>query len=171
MNYIFLVLKNSIRGLKMSFSVNFWFIPGKISAEKKFWKIFIAPKDSSLNFRGSLLSYFWAIMLIFAVMSISEDFGSLLPARSVAVKCLWIIIINNNFWFVNDIYSDSNLFTRKTGLALQNALNPNPTLYFWVFWVLEYQWHGLQRFWYFLEWRLLFQFSNNSWNEFGFQHL
>ena len=39
---------------------------------------FIAPKESSLDFRGSLLSYFWAIMLISAVLSILEEFGSLL---------------------------------------------------------------------------------------------
>ena len=70
----------------MSFLVIFRFISGQISTEKKFWDIFIAPKDSSLNFRGSLVSYFRAIMLIFAVMRISEDFGSPLPARPVAVK-------------------------------------------------------------------------------------
>ena len=52
------------------------------------WKIFISPKDSFLNFRGSLLSYFWAIRLISAVISILEDFGSLLPARPVAVKMM-----------------------------------------------------------------------------------
>ena len=48
-------------------------------------KIFIAPKDSSLNFRGSVFSYF-SIVLISAVMSILDDFGSLLPARTVTVK-------------------------------------------------------------------------------------
>ena len=62
------------------------FISGEVSAEKILGDIFIAPKDSSLNFRGSLVSYFRAIMLIFAVMRISEDFGSPLPARPVAVK-------------------------------------------------------------------------------------
>ena len=83
----FLCSKNSIRVLKMSFPVNFWFTSGEISVEKKnFWKNFIAPKDSFLNFRGSLLSNFWAIVLIFADMRILEDFGSLLPARSVTVK-------------------------------------------------------------------------------------
>ena len=70
MNYVFLLLKNSIRGLKNVVSdqllVHFrWnFRP----------KIFIAPKDSFLNFRGSLLGNFWAIVLISAVMSILEDF-------------------------------------------------------------------------------------------------
>ena len=48
-------------------------------------KKFIAPKDSSLNFKGSLSSYFWAILLISAVIAILEDFGSLLPARTVTV--------------------------------------------------------------------------------------
>ena len=70
----------------MLFPVIFRFISGEISAEKNFSNIFIAPKDSSLNFRGSLFSYFWAIMLIFAVITIIEDFGSLLPARTVTVK-------------------------------------------------------------------------------------
>ena len=60
--------------------------PVKFPPIKFFREIFIAPKDSSLNFRGSLLSYFWAIMLISAVMSIFEDFGNLLQAHSVAVK-------------------------------------------------------------------------------------
>ena len=41
-----------------AFAVNFRFISGEISAEKNSWKIFIAPKDSSLNFSGSLLGYF-----------------------------------------------------------------------------------------------------------------
>ena len=36
--------------------VNFRFIFGGISAEKFFWKIFISPKDSYLNFRESLLN-------------------------------------------------------------------------------------------------------------------
>ena len=69
-----------------AFAVNFRFISGEISAEKNSWKIFIAPKDSSLNFSGSLLGYFWAIMLISAVISNLEDFGSLLPPRPIAVK-------------------------------------------------------------------------------------
>ena len=37
MSYAFLVLKNSIRGLKMSFPVIFRFISGEISAEKIFY--------------------------------------------------------------------------------------------------------------------------------------
>ena len=68
-----------------SFPVIFRFISGEISAQF-FWDIFIAPKDSSLNFRGYLFSYFWAIVLMSAVISILEDFGSPLPARTVTVK-------------------------------------------------------------------------------------
>ena len=67
----------------MSFPVNFRFIFGEISAKKYFWENFIAPKDSSLNFGGSLLSYFRAIVLISAVISILDD---LLPARTGTVK-------------------------------------------------------------------------------------
>jgi len=71
MNNVFLVLKKSIRGLKMSFPVNFWFISGDIFAKKLFFcEILNAPKDSFLNFRGSLFSNFWAIVLNSAVMSI-----------------------------------------------------------------------------------------------------
>ena len=83
--YLKLCLKNSIRDQKMSFRVNFRFISGEISNEKILGD-FIPPKDSSLNFRGRLFSYFCAIALISAVMSIFEDFGSLLPTRPVAVK-------------------------------------------------------------------------------------
>ena len=61
--------------------------------EKKFRKIFTAPKDLSLNFRESLLNYCCAILLISAVISILEYFGSLLPARTVTVKnCIKIMI-------------------------------------------------------------------------------
>ena len=37
------------------------------------------------NFRSSLLSYFWAITLIFAVIAILEPFGTLAPRISVTV--------------------------------------------------------------------------------------
>ena len=84
MNHVILVPKKFDLWSK---KCHFRFISGEISAEKFFfWKNFIAPKDSSLNFRGSLLGYFWAIVRISAVISILEDFGSLLPARSVTVK-------------------------------------------------------------------------------------
>ena len=79
MNHVFLVPKELD-----SWSKNV--ISGEISAEKNFLKILIAPKDSAFNFRGSLLNYFWAIVLISVVMNISEDFGSLLPARAVSAK-------------------------------------------------------------------------------------
>ena len=38
---------------------------------------------------GILLSYFWAIVLISAVISIFKDFGSILPARTMTVKVMW----------------------------------------------------------------------------------
>ena len=94
-SYVFLMPKNSIRGLKMSLPDNFRYIACEISAGK----IFLAPKDSYLNFKGSLLSYFWAIVLISAVMSIFGDFGSLLPARPVAVKnkcSKWKLVFDTN---------------------------------------------------------------------------
>ena len=50
-NYVFLVPKNSVRGLKNVIS-------GEIYSEKFFWNISMEPKDSSSNFRGSLLGYF-----------------------------------------------------------------------------------------------------------------
>ena len=70
----------------MFFPVNIRFISGEISAEKIVLEYFIEPKDSSLNFKGSVLSYFWAIVLISTVISILDNFGSLLPARTVTVK-------------------------------------------------------------------------------------
>ena len=86
MNYAILVPKK-IRFVvwKVSFPVNFRFISGEIYAEKICEENFIAPKDSSLNFRGIICSYFWAIMLIAAGISILD---SLLPARTVTVKIL-----------------------------------------------------------------------------------
>ena len=84
MNYVF--LENSIHGIKKSFPVNFWFISGEISVEKKILENCYSTKKFVFEFKGSLLSNFWANVPISAVMSILEDFGSLLPALSVAVK-------------------------------------------------------------------------------------
>ena len=78
----------------MSFPVIFRFISGEISAENKISNIFIAPKDSSLNFKAGLLSLFWAILLISTVITILEDFGSLLPARTVTVNP-WQYFLDN----------------------------------------------------------------------------
>ena len=61
-------------------------LPAKFPSKSFFGKIFIAPKDSFFNFKGSLFCYFQAFVLISAIISISEDFGSLLPARPVIVK-------------------------------------------------------------------------------------
>ena len=66
---------------KCHFRSIFGSFPVKFPLRKKFWKIFIAPKDSSLNFRGSRLNYFRTIVLISAVISILEYFGSLPPAH------------------------------------------------------------------------------------------
>ena len=75
--------QNSIRGLKMAFPVNFRFISVEISAEKDFFGKFLFHQKIRLWISGT---YFWAIMLISAVTSILEDFGSLLPACPVAVE-------------------------------------------------------------------------------------
>ena len=83
MSYV-LCPKNSIRGLENVIS-------GHFSVHFRWNLVESAPKDSSLNYRGSLLSHFWATVLISAVISIYEDFGSLLPARTVTVK--WNIMV------------------------------------------------------------------------------
>ena len=70
----------------MSLSVNFRFISGEIAAEKFCLKKFCCTKRFVFEFQESLLSYFWAIVLISAVISILGDFGSLLPAGTVTVK-------------------------------------------------------------------------------------
>ena len=63
-------------------------LPVKRPPKKKFRKIFIAPKVSSWNFRGSLLSYFWAITFISAVIAILDPFGTLVPRISATVKVI-----------------------------------------------------------------------------------
>ena len=72
----------------MSLPVNFRFIFGEISAEKKFSAKILLHQKIRLWIlgEGGLLSYFWAIVLISAVISILGDFGSLLPTRTVTVK-------------------------------------------------------------------------------------
>jgi len=58
MDYVFLVLKNSIRGLKMSVPVNFRFISGEISAEKFFLEKFYSTKRYVFEFQGESLDQF-----------------------------------------------------------------------------------------------------------------
>ena len=85
--------------------LNLTFILCISSAQKNrsvFWKM-SSPVNFRWNFRrkillhqkirlriseGGLGSYFWAIVLIFPVISILGDFSSLLPARNVTVKIL-----------------------------------------------------------------------------------
>ena len=86
MSYVFLVPKNSIFGLKNvisgHFSVHFrWNFH-----RKKNFEHFYSTKRFFIDFQGSLLSYFWAILFIFAFITILEDFGGLLPARTVTVN-------------------------------------------------------------------------------------
>ena len=57
MSYVFLVLKKSIRGLKISFPVIFRFISGEISAEKKF-EHFYRIKRFVFEFQGESLKLF-----------------------------------------------------------------------------------------------------------------
>ena len=79
MSYVFLVPKNSIRCLKNVISGHFSIYFGFLT--------FYSTKRFVFEFQGeSPSSYFWAILLIFAVITIWEDFGSLLPDRTVTVK-------------------------------------------------------------------------------------
>ena len=61
--------KNSIGSLKNVIFGHFRFISGEISAEKVFFEHFYITKRFVFEFQGSLLSYFWAILLISAVSS------------------------------------------------------------------------------------------------------
>ena len=81
MSYVFLVPKNSIRGLKMLFPVILRIIFGEIFLEHLY-----STKRFVYEFQGSLWSYYWAILLVSTVITILEHFGSLLPASSVTVK-------------------------------------------------------------------------------------
>ena len=60
--------------------------PVKFPSKIFFLKNFYCTKRFVFEFQGSLLGYVWAIVLISAVISILEDFGSLLPARFVTVN-------------------------------------------------------------------------------------
>ena len=72
----------------MSFLFNFWFISDEISVEKIFLENFYSTKRFVLEFQGESLEQFLSYRAHSSVMSILEDFGSLLPARSVAVKVI-----------------------------------------------------------------------------------
>jgi len=77
------------RAKKWISTCQFIFISGSLPVKcplKKNEKNFIAPKSSSWNFRGSLLSYFWAITFISAVIAILDPFGMLVPRISATVK-------------------------------------------------------------------------------------
>ena len=80
--------KNSICGLKMSFSVIFRFNSVEISDEKNFFKHFYSIKRFVFEFQGESLELFLSYLAHSAVIAILEDFGSLLPARTVTVKVL-----------------------------------------------------------------------------------
>ena len=56
------------------------------SISGKFSEKFYCTKRFVFEFQGGLLSYFLAIVLISAVISILHNFGSLLPARTVTVE-------------------------------------------------------------------------------------
>jgi len=119
MIYVFLVPKKLD-----SWSKNV--ISGESPAEKKFfWKIFIASKDSSLNFRGSPSSYFWAIVLISAVISILVNVDSLLQARTVTVKatCRGPLIFKTSSVFTESI--NLKKCEKEITLAQRDLEEPN----------------------------------------------
>ena len=101
----------------MSFTVNFRFISVEISAEKNFLEKFYCTKRFVFEFQGGLLSYFWAIVLISAVISILDDFGSLLPARTVTVNAnsapwiqLTVTLLDGKQLKKKDFLVSTNLF-------------------------------------------------------------
>ena len=90
------------QGKKWSSTCQFVFISGPLPVKrlpkKKIRKIFIAPKVSSWNFRGSLLSYFWAITFISAVIAILDTFGTLVPRISATVKQIENLLFNGELF-------------------------------------------------------------------------
>ena len=56
------------------------------TSDKKNRKFFVAPKALSLNFIGSLSSYFWATTFISVVIGSFGPFGTLVPSSSATVK-------------------------------------------------------------------------------------
>ena len=74
----------------MSFPVNFRFISVEISTEKNFFGQILSRQKIRLWISGEgLWSYFWAIVIISAFISILDDFGNLLPARTVTVNGIY----------------------------------------------------------------------------------
>ena len=66
------------------------------------------------------MSYFWAILLISAIITILEDFGSLLPARTVTVK--YVASKNKN---VHNLFSKLN-FKKLLSASHREALCARP---------------------------------------------
>ena len=75
-------------------SGQFWFISGEISVEKFFLEKVYYTKRFVFEFQGD----FWVIVLISVVISILDDFGSLLPARTVTVKLYQILFFTFFVW-------------------------------------------------------------------------
>ena len=65
------------------------------SDKKKFSKDFYYPKHSSLNFKVSLPSYVWAIVLNPSIIGILDPFGTLVPRSNATVK--WLAF-ENSIW-------------------------------------------------------------------------
>ena len=85
-----------------------------------FLKNFYSTKRFVLNFRGSLLDYFWAIVLISAVISILEDFGSLLPARTVTVELQQIEFLVSRLRYGGNHWNRKHLEHLTTHLNIAN---------------------------------------------------
>ena len=86
-------------------------ISGEISVEKTFFGKILFHQKISL---WSLLSYFWAFVLISAVISIWDDFGSLLPARTVTVKKSETEYLINELFEISKIFRPLRNFKSKT---------------------------------------------------------
>ena len=136
MTYVFLVPEKFDYWSKMSFPVILWFISGEISAEKNSEHLY-RTKRLVLEFQGESLELFWATVLISAVISILEDFDSLLPARTVTVNssflelCLNQTISSSRFFTVVHPRITSGITICST-LKASSGLGQKMTLTFWT---------------------------------------
>ena len=111
----------------------FVFISGRLPVKrpfKKIRKIFIASKVSSWNFRGSLLSYFWAITLVPAVIAILDPFGTLVPRISATVNMIFEVLsidLQREFPLLPIGYKPEHLELRRVDLYvfLERRTYPN----------------------------------------------
>ena len=141
MNHVFLVPKElDSWSKKCHFRSIFGSFPWNFHRKFFFWKNLIAPKHSSLNFRGSLLNYRELSCVFPSLSEFQGIFGSLLPARAVTVNQHFLIpksvlfildwyfwILKSAFWTKKCTFFNRNELSRKFEFSILMILRlPHP---------------------------------------------